>query len=163
MPKKSALKRASAEKRNASALEQALDGKPCIIGKVEKSLGNCGFEVNLGNGKRVQGLVRGLFKVGKLNQSSSTAVSAGVFVILSQAEGAHTTHEIVGVINTQKDVKALRIMNAIPLSLFEDVAVDDLFDYSEEKQDLFEAPKAKVLLSKARHVIDEEEFDIDDL
>jgi hypothetical protein len=160
MPKKSALKRVSAEKRNANALEQALDGTPCIIGKLEKSLGNCGFEVNLGNGKLVQGLIRGVFKVGKVNQSSATAVAVGVFVILSQAEGAHKTHEIVGVINRQKDVTALRKMKAIPLSLFEDAAVDDLFDHSEE-DDLFEAaPKAVASQSKAQQ---EDTIDIDDL
>jgi hypothetical protein len=159
MAKKSALKRMSAEKRNATALEQALDGSPCIIGKVEKSLGNCGFEVNLG-GKLVQGLVRGVFKVGKVNQSSATAVAVGVFVILSQAEGAHKTHEIVGVINRQKDVTALRKMKAIPLSLFEDAAVDDLFDHSEE-DDLFEAaPKAVASQSKAQK---EDIIDIDAL
>jgi len=162
MPKQSALKRVSAEKRNASALEQALDGKSCIIGKVEKSLGNCGFEVNLG-GKLVQGLVRGVFKVGKVNQSSSTAVAPGVFVILSQAEGSHKTHEVIGVINRQKDVNTLRKMKAIPLSLFEDAAVDDLFDHTEE-DDLFEAaPKAVVSESKARKEKEEEDIDIDDL
>jgi hypothetical protein len=119
-------KRVSAENKNKKAFKEALDGVSSLIGRVEKNLGNSAFQINLGGGRLVQGLIRGVFKGGK---SSEAFVSPGIFVILAASSGLSKVHEIVGVINRKKDLKELREKNCIHSSLCDTSMTDDIFDY----------------------------------
>jgi hypothetical protein len=153
MPKNAnGSKRCAAEKKNKGALEEALSGPNPIIGRVEKALGNSGFQVTIKNPnnngpKTVQGLIRGVFKGGR---QSAAFCSPGVFVILSPSEGTSEVHEISGVINRKKDLKALKDANLIPECL-KDEECDDFFELEEEfeeeeevKPDLSKKESARV-------------------
>jgi len=133
-------KRVAAETKNKKAFQEALDGKTSIIGRVEKTLGNGGFQVALGQGKVVQGLIRGVFKGGR---ASEAFVVAGMFVILAATTGSAKVHEIVGVINKKKDLKALKDSGCIHQSLCDAGAADDLFDYEgcEDESEMNEDEK----------------------
>ena len=141
-------KKASAEKRNKAALADALNlamdyiavdknamgGEaglvprvPPLCGHVTAKLGNGGFRVTLNGGKEVQGLIRGIFKGGK---NSVSFVAPGMYVILAPNASEHIkVHEIVGVINNRKDLKAL-----MEAGLIAEDAKDDLFDHSDESE-----------------------------
>lgn len=138
MPKKANMsKRVAVENKNKKALAEAMDGKEVIFGKVEKAFGNCAFQVNIQDPKSkqpkmktVQGLIRGSFKGGA---KSETFLAAGMFVILAPAEERSDSHEIVGVINRKKDLKALIDDKLLPAILMD--AQDDLFDYTGVVED----------------------------
>jgi len=138
MPKKANMsKRIAVENKNKKALTEAMDGKEAIFGKVEKAFGNCAFQVNIQDPKSkqpklktVQGLIRGSFKGGS---KSETFLAAGMFVILAPAEERAETHEIIGVVNKKKDLKALIDDNLLPAILME--TQDDLFDYTGVVED----------------------------
>lgn len=148
--KTNAAKKASAEKRNKAALADALNlamdyiasdkdvmgGEaglipiaPPLCGHVTAKLGNGGFRVTLKGGKEVQGLIRGIFKGGK---NSVGFVSPGMYVILAPNAGRHDmkVHEIVGVINNRKDMKAL-----MEAGLIDEDAKDDMFDHSGDESE----------------------------
>ena len=132
-------KRVAVENKNKKALAEAMDGKEAIFGKVEKALGNCAFQVKIqdpkskaSKAKIVQGLIRGSFKGGA---KSETFLAAGMFVILSPAEERAETHEIVGVINRKKDLKALMDDKLLPECILDAEGADDLFDYSGIEED----------------------------
>jgi hypothetical protein len=137
MPKKMNMsKRVAVENKNKKVLAEAMDGKEAIFGKVEKALGNCGFQVKIQDpiskaprSKMVQGLIRGSFKGGA---KSETFLAAGMFVILAPAQERAEVHEILGVINKKKDLKALMDDKLIPECLLEGEGgvSDDLFDYT---------------------------------
>jgi len=101
---------------------------PC--GFVTAKLGNGGFRVSLKGGKEVQGLIRGVFKGGK---NSEGFVCPGMYVILAPNGGRSDmkVHEIIGVINNKKDLKALKEAGLITEDL--DADKDDLFDYSDDE------------------------------
>jgi hypothetical protein len=75
--------------------------------------------------KTIQGLIRGSFKGGS---KSETFLAAGMFVILAAAEERAESHEIIGVINKKKDLKALIDDKLLPVILMD--TQDDLFDYT---------------------------------
>lgn len=128
-------KRFAAETKNKKAFQAALDNKVGIIGRVEKALGNGGFQITTaedGKTKTVQGLIRGVFKGGA---KSEAFLVAGMYVILAKAEGRSPVHEILGVINKKKDLKALKDAGAVPASLIQESAADDLFDYAGLDED----------------------------
>jgi hypothetical protein len=137
MPKKTNMsKRVAVENKNKKVLASAMNGSEVIFGKVEKALGNCGFQVNIQDPKSkhpkiksVQGLIRGSFKGGA---KSETFLAAGMFVILAPAEERAVSHEIIGVINKRKDLKELMDDELIPECLMEGERGlrDDIFDYS---------------------------------
>lgn len=150
MAKKSNMaKKASAEKRNKAALADALTlamdymavdksvmgGEagliprvPPLCGHVTAKLGNGGFRVSLKGGKEVQGLIRGIFKGGK---NSVGFVAPGMYVILAPNASEHIkVHEIVGIINNKKDLKAL-----MEAGLIDEDAKDDLFDHSGDESE----------------------------
>jgi hypothetical protein len=56
-----------------------------------------------------------------------------MFVILAPAEERAETHEIIGVVNKKKDLKALIDDNLLPAILME--TQDDLFDYTGVVED----------------------------
>jgi hypothetical protein len=149
--KTNTAKKASAEKRNRSAVadaisaaldctivdKSAMGGEACLMprvpphcGFVTAKLGNGGFRVSLKDGKEVQGLIRGLFKGGK---NSEGFVCPGMYVILAPNGGRSDmkVHEIVGVINNKKDLKALKEAGLIT----ESADKDDLFDYSDDESE----------------------------
>jgi hypothetical protein len=136
MPKNTNMaKRFAAETKNKKAFQAALDNKVGIIGRVEKALGNGGFQITTaedGKTKTVQGLIRGVFKGGA---KSEAFLVAGMYVILAKAEGRSPVHEILGVINKKKDLKALKDVGAVPASLIQESAADDLFDYAGLDED----------------------------
>ena len=120
-------KKASVEKKMKAALASALVDEKTIVGHVTAKLGNGGFRVSLKDGKEVQGLIRGVFKGGK---NSESFVAPGMYVILAPNASEHIkVHEIVGVINNRKDLKAL-----IEAGLIDEDAKDDLFDHSDESE-----------------------------
>jgi translation initiation factor IF-1 len=132
MPKKiNMAKRVAAETKNKNAVAAALDGTVTIIGRVEKALGNGSFQVALGGGKMVQGLIRGVFKGGA---KSEAFLAPGMFVILAEGTGRSMVHEVLGVINKKKDMKALKSAGLVPASLCDDTAADDLFDYADAEE-----------------------------
>lgn len=132
MPKKTNLaKKCAAEKKNKKGVADALDGKDCLVGRVEKTLGNGSFQVNLGD-KMVQGLVRGVFKGGR---NSEAFLVPGMFVVLACAEKNAVVHEVIGVVNKKKDLKALLESKVLHKSLFEQDGTDDIFDYTAEDED----------------------------
>ena len=138
MTKKTNLaKKAAVTKKMKTALADALTDEETIVGRVVGALGNGGFRVSLKD-KEVQGLIRGVFKGGK---NSESFVCAGMYVILapnsSRAAGEGTclqrkakVHEIIGVINNKKDMKALK-----EAGLITEDAKDDLFDYSDDESE----------------------------
>ena len=138
MPKKVNMsKRVAVENKNKKVLTDAMDGKEAIFGKVEKALGNCAFKIHIQDQaskvpklKAVQGLIRGSFKGGS---KSEVFLSAGMFVILGPAEKRAESHEIIGVINRKKDLKALMDNKLLPEILLE--AQDELFDYTDFVED----------------------------
>lgn len=136
MPKNTNMaKRFAAETKNKKAFQAALDNKVGIIGRVEKALGNGGFQITIQDDKTiktVQGLIRGVFKGGA---KSEAFVMAGMYVILAKAEGRSPVHEIVGVVNKKKDLKALKDAGAVPAALIQESAADDLFDYAGIDED----------------------------
>jgi hypothetical protein len=163
MPKKAnGAKRAASEKKNKDALEEALSMTNPIVGRVEKNLGNCAFQVTIkhpeNNGpKTVQGLIRGVFKGGSRSEGFC---APGVFVILAPSESRSEVHEIVGIINKRKDLKALKDSNKMPVCLQDAEGVDDLFDFDdteevedEEKVNLAKKESARV--TAGRKVDDE--------
>ena len=136
-------KRVAVENKNKNVLAGAMNGKEAIFGKVVKALGNCAFQITIQDpkskaprAKTVQGLIRGSFKGGA---KSETFLAAGMFVILAPAEERAESHEIIGVVNKKKDLKALMDDELIPECLLEGErgVRDDLFDYSgvEEEDD----------------------------
>lgn len=140
MPKKVNMsKRVAVENKNKKVLADALDGKEAIFGKVEKALGNCAFQIKIQDPKSktakvkvIQGLIRGSFKGGA---KSETFLAAGMFVVLAPAEERSESHEIIGVINKKKDLKALMDDNLIPLAIQDADGGDDLFDYTGVVED----------------------------
>jgi len=133
MPKKTNLaKKCAAEKKNKKGVADALDGKDCLVGRVEKTLGNGSFQVNLGD-KMVQGLVRGVFKGGR---NSEAFLVPGMFVVLACAEDRAVVHEVIGVVNKKKDLKALLESKVLHKSLFDQDGTDDIFDYSADDDEL---------------------------
>jgi len=137
MPKKMNMaKRVAVENKNKKVLAGAMSGTEAIFGKVEKALGNCGFQVKIqdpkstvARAKTVQGLIRGSFKGGA---KSEAFLVAGMFVILSPAQERAEVHEIIAVVNKKKDLKALMDEEIIPECLLEGErgVGDDLFDYT---------------------------------
>ena len=123
MPKKTnTAKKASAEKKNKTAVASALLNAETIVGYVTGALGNKTFRIKLKNGKEVQGLIHGVFSGGR---NSEGYVVPGMYVILTPSNSA--VHEIFGVIYNRKDLKALK-----EAGLITEEAKDDLFDYSDE-------------------------------
>jgi hypothetical protein len=53
----------------------------------------------------------------------------------SPRPGRSPVHEILGVINKKKDLKALKDAGAVPASLIQESAADDLFDYAGLDED----------------------------
>jgi hypothetical protein len=151
MPSKTnTAKKASAQKRNKAAVADAVSAAlnytvvdknqmggeaglipiaPPPCGYVTAKLGNGGFRVTLKDGREVQGLIRGVFKGGK---NSEGFVSPGMYVILAPNGGRNDmkVHEIIGVINNRKDLKALKEAGLIADAL--GTEKDDLFDYSDD-------------------------------
>jgi hypothetical protein len=150
MPGKANMaKRVAAEKRNRQALDMALDGV-CLVGKVEKSLGNSGFQVNLGGNRLVQGLIRGVLKGG---MKSAAFVSVNSFVFLAESEGSTHNHEILGVVKSRKELKQLESLGRIHASLLESAEEDDIFEQEEEDdptKDMTEEEATSYLKLKAR-------------
>jgi hypothetical protein len=144
MPKKMNIaKRVAVENKNKKALAGAMNGTEAIFGKVEKALGNCGFQIKIQDptskaprAKTVQGLIRGSFKGGS---KSEAFLAVGMFVILSPAQERAEVHEIIAVVNKKKDLKALMDEELLPECLLEGErgVGDDLFDYTgvEEEDD----------------------------
>lgn len=142
MPKKMNMsKRVAVENKNKKVLAEAMDGKEAIFGKVVKALGNCAFQITIQDPaskmprpKTVQGLIRGSFKGGA---KSETFLAASMFVILSPAEERAESHEIIGVINKKKDLKALMDEELIPECLMEGERGlrDDIFDYTDVQEE----------------------------
>ena len=149
--KTNTAKKASAEKRNKTAVADALKAAmdytavdknamggeaglmpliPPRCGYVSAKLGNGGFRVTLKDGKEVQGLIRGIFKGGK---NSEGFVCPGMYVILAPNGGRDDMklHEIIGVINNKKDLKALKEAGLVADVL--GTEKDDLFDYSDDE------------------------------
>ena len=156
MPKKVNMsKRVAVENKNKKVLTDAMDGKEAIFGKVEKALGNCAFKVNIQDPKSkqpklkaVQGLIRGSFKGGS---KSETFLAAGMFVILAAAEERADSHEIIGVINKKKDLKALIDDNLLPVILMD--TQDDLFDYTGVEEEDGAIPDRSTLHAVVRHSV----------
>lgn len=122
-------KKAAVTKKMNAAVANALIDEETIVGRVVGALGNGGFRVSLKSGKEVQGLIRGVFKGGK---NSESFVCSGMYVILSpNISREMKVHEIVGIINNRKDLKALKEAGLIVEDLGTDK--DDLFDYSEDE------------------------------
>ena len=129
MTKKTNLaKKAAVTKKMKTALADALTDEETIVGRVVGALGNGGFRVSLKD-KEVQGLIRGVFKGGK---NSESFVCAGMYVILApnSSRSDMKVHEIIGVINNKKDMKALK-----EAGLITEDAKDDLFDYSDDESE----------------------------
>ena len=126
-------KQFSADLKNRAAIDGVLEGSG-VIGRVEKALGNSGFQVMLGDGSLTQGLIRGVFKGGK---NSVAFIGPGNFVILAY-DKANTSrakmHEILGVINDNKDLKKLKASGALPASLCENTNADDLFEHEPDEK-----------------------------
>lgn len=178
MPKKMNMsKRVAVENKNKKVLAGAMSGKEAIFGKVVKALGNCGFQVMIQDpkskaprAKTVQGLIRGSFKGGA---KSETFLAASMFVILAPAEERSEVHEILGVINKKKDLKALMDEELIPECLMEGErgVGDDLFDYTgiDEEDDGLTKEERKsrerILAAQATKsdVVAGDEIDIDAL
>ena len=178
MPKKVNMsKRVAVENKNKKVLTEAMDGKEAIFGKVEKALGNCAFKVNIQDPKSkqpklktIQGLIRGSFKGGS---KSETFLAAGMFVILAAAEERAESHEIIGVINKKKDLKALIDDKLLPVILMD--TQDDLFDYTGvEEEDGLDKDERKsrdrILASlaagggaKSGTAADDDEINLDDI
>ena len=150
MPGKANMaKRVAAEKRNRQALDMAYDGA-CLVGKVEKSLGNSGFQVNLGGNRLVQGLIRGVLKGG---MKSAAFVSVNSFVFLAESEGSTHNHEILGVVKSRKELKQLESLGRIHPSLLESAEDDDIFEQEEEDdptKDMTEEEATSYLKLKAK-------------
>lgn len=181
MPKKANMsKRVAVENKNKKALAEAMNGKDAIFGKVEKAFGNCAFQVNIQDPKSkqpkiktVQGLIRGSFKGGS---KSETFLAAGMFVILAPAEERAESHEIIGVINRKKDLKALMDEKLLPAILLE--AQDELFDYTGIEEDdgldkeerksrdrilAAQAAGGSGTVAKSGSAADDEEINLDDI
>ena len=179
MPKKTNMsKRVAVENKNKKVLAEALDGKEAIFGKVEKALGNCAFQVKIqdpkskaAKAKIVQGLIRGSFKGGA---KSEAFLAAGMFVILAPAEERAESHEIIGVINKKKDLRALMDDKLIPEIIQDAEGGDDLFDYTGVEEDdglTKEERKSRERILAAQgagggakaSVDDDEEINLDDI
>jgi hypothetical protein len=178
MPKKMNMsKRVAVENKNKKALAGAMNGAEAIFGKVEKALGNCGFQVKIQDPKTtvprvktVQGLIRGSFKGGA---KSEAFLAAGMFVILAPAEERALSHEILAVVNKKKDLKELIDDKLIPECLLEGErgVGDDLFDYTgvEEEDDGLTKEERKsrerIMAAQATKsdVLEGDEIDIDAL
>jgi len=137
MPKKSNVaKRAAAENKNKKAYKEVIDGKDGIVGRVEKAFGNGLFQITIadkrGNPKLVQGLIRGVFKGGA---KSAAFLAPGMYTILADVEGRSEVHEILGVIGTKKQLTELKKEGVFPKCLQQDDAVDELFDYTDVKEE----------------------------
>ena len=130
MPKKANMaKRCAAEKKNKDAFNLAMDGE-CLVGKVEKNLGNSAFQVNLGGSRIVQGLIRGVLKGG---MKSAAFISVGAIVFLAECEGSTKNHEILGVVKSRKELKQLKTFGRIPDSILDEVNEDDIFEAEDEE------------------------------
>lgn len=166
-------KRVAVENKNKRVLAEALDGKEAIFGKVVKAFGNCAFQVTIQDPvskvprtKTVQGLIRGSFKGGA---KSETFLAAGMFVVLSPAEERSGNHEIIGVINKKKDLKALMDDKLLPACILEEEqgVGDDFFDYTDvvEEDGLTKEERksrARILAAQAtKSDVVEGELDVD--
>jgi len=172
-----ASKKRAAGNKNSKVLDEMLSGVKSILGRVEKNLGNSGFQVTIKNKdneapKTVQGLARGVFKGGSRN--SATFISPGAFVILADAVdpigGGMTTHEIIGVINSRKEYNLLKEKDMIPGCLMDQKdSGDDAFEFVEsdeeseevEDEDAARAKKESARVTAGRRV--ERDVELDEL
>ena len=137
MPKKANMsKRVAVENKNKKALAEAMNGKDAIFGKVEKAFGNGLFQITIadhrGAPKLVQGLIRGVFKGGA---KSVAFLAAGMYTILADVEARSEVHEILGVISTKKQIQELKKEGLFPKCLVQEDAADELFDYTDVKEE----------------------------
>jgi hypothetical protein len=118
-------KRANAKKMAAQAytkmksLDAATTDGKYYVARVEKALGNCGFQatIELPNGRvhEVQVLVRGKMKGGR---ACATRVEVGCFV-LADGDISKKVLEVVGVVNRQAELEKLKRSGRVSRSFVE--------------------------------------------
>ena len=139
--------RANAKKMAAQAytkiksLDAATTEGKYYVARVEKALGNCGFQavIETPTGLReVQVLVRGKMKGGR---ACATRVEVGCFV-LADGDINKKVLEVVGVVNRQAELEKLKKSGRVSTKFVADAGatggdgLDDLFDRDEgEEQD----------------------------
>lgn len=138
MPKRANAKKMAAQTyAKIKSLDAATTEGKYYIARVEKALGNCGFEavIELPNGKlhNVQVLVRGKMKGGR---ACATRVEVGCFV-LADGDIEKKVLEVVGVVNRQAELDKLkksgRVSKSFTASAEKRAAdEDDLFESDGE-------------------------------
>jgi hypothetical protein len=135
--------RANAKKMAAQAytkiksLDAATTEGKYYVARVEKALGNCGFQatIEMPNGRlhEVQVLVRGKMKGGR---ACATRVEVGCFV-LADGDINKKVLEVVGVVNRQAELEKLKRSGRVSAKFVADAeggGEDDLFDRGEGEE-----------------------------
>lgn len=136
MPKKVSVHRLAAQAiRLSDALSQALEGK-FEIGLIEAALGHCAFRVLLADKQtRIVSIASRVLRGGR---SSASRADRGHYLIVDGKE-------VVGVVNTAQDFKALKKAGRISKALLEGsdepTDLDEIFDVDrssvKEEQDIW--------------------------
>jgi hypothetical protein len=142
MPKRSNAKKMAAQAyTKIKSLDAATSEGKYYVARVEKALGNCGFQavIETSTGLReVQVLVRGKMKGGR---ACATRVEVGCFV-LADGDINKKVLEVVGVVNRQPELEKLKRSGRVSTKFVADAGaagggdgLDDLFDREGAEQE----------------------------
>lgn len=142
MPKRSNAKKMAAQAyTKIKSLDAATSEGKYYVARVEKALGNCGFQavIETPTGLReVQVLVRGKMKGGR---ACATRVEVGCFV-LADGDINKKVLEVVGVVNRQPELEKLKRSGRVSTKFVADAGaagggdgLDDLFDREGAEQE----------------------------
>ncbi len=137
MPKRANPKKMAAQAyTKMKSLDAATTDGKYYVARVEKALGNCGFQatIELPNGRlqEVQVLVRGKMKGGR---ACATRVEVGNFV-LADGDISKKVLEVVGVVNRQAELDKLKRSGRVSRSFVE--ATERKRNGNEEDDDIFD-------------------------
>jgi ethanolamine utilization protein EutP (predicted NTPase) len=84
-----------------------------------------------------------------------------MFVVLACAQDKAIVHEIIGVVNKKKDLKALLESDVLHKNLLEDRGVEDIFDYSADDDELVAEVAGELPKKNGASAAVADEIDID--